>query len=95
MLRVRWGPVNDMLPVPWVHADETVLHRIVRSAFEIGAEIEAVVGKAPDWNQPWARARLLRVMTGRNEHDLVLVDEEGFSVDDRDVQVARLAVTIH
>ncbi len=53
------------------------------------------MGRAPEWTEPWARARLLRVVVGRNEHDRILVDEDGFEVDDRDVQVARLAVAIH
>jgi hypothetical protein len=94
-VRVRWGAIDDMLPVAWVHADEHVLHHVVDKAFAIGAEIQAVVGRAPERSDPWARARLLRVTTGRNEHDLVLIDQDGFAVDDRDVQLARLAVSIH
>jgi hypothetical protein len=94
-VRVRWGAIDDMLPVPWVHADEHILHHVVQKAFAIGAEIEAVVGRAPERSDPWARARLLRVTTGRHEHDLVLIDQDGTAVDDRDVQLARLAVSIH
>ena len=94
-VRVRWGAIDDMLPVAWVHADEHVLHHVAHKAFAIGAEIQAVVGRAPERSDPWARARLLRVTTGRNQHDLVLIDQDGFAVDDRDVQLARLAVSIH
>ena len=94
-VRVRWGAIDDMLPVAWVHADEHILHHVVHKAFAIGAEIQAVVGRASERSDPWARARLLRVTTGRNQYDLVLIDQDGFAVDERDVQLARLAVSIH
>jgi len=94
-LRLRWANIDDMLPVPWVHGDEDVLDHLSSKAFTLGIAIEAVVGRAPEWTVPWARARLLRVIVGRREHDRILIDEDGFEVDERDVQVARLAVAIH
>jgi hypothetical protein len=94
-VRLRWGFLDEMLPAPWVHRDEIVLYDLKRKAHTLGIEIEAVVGSAPGWDEPWARARRCRATAGQSEYDLVLFDEEGLPVDDRDVQLARLATTIH
>lgn len=51
---------------------------------------EAVIGSAPGWAEPWARTRVCRVEKVRNGWGLVLLDEEGFPIDERDVQLARV-----
>ncbi|MEO6775278.1 MAG: hypothetical protein ABI467_20100 [Kofleriaceae bacterium] len=43
----------------------------------------------------WSRAQRLEVLQGRSEYDVVLVDETGRVIDDRDVQLARLETAIH
>jgi hypothetical protein len=53
--------------------------------------LEVVVGSAPGWAEPWARAQLCRVVRESRGYGTVLVDDEGFAVDDRDVQLARIA----
>ena len=58
-------------------------------------DIIAVVGSAPGWEEPWARARRLEVLRGEREHDILLFDELGRYVDDRDVQLARLEAEIN
>jgi len=57
--------------------------------------ILAVVGSAPEWDDPWSCARRLELVRGAREHDLMLFDELGRYVDDRDVQVARLETVIN
>ena len=49
----------------------------------------AVVGPAPAWDDPWARAERLEVFEV-GPYRQVFVDENGDPVDDRDVQIARL-----
>lgn len=63
-------------------------------AQEQGEALELVTGSAPGWADPWARARRCHVRRDADGYRLTLVDEEGFAVDDRDVQLARLATTI-
>jgi hypothetical protein len=94
-VRLRWGQVDEMLPVPWVHRDEHWLHDVKHKARDLGVEIDAVVGGAPDLDEPWSRAERFSVHAWPTEYDLALVDADGFVVDDRDVQIARLAATIH
>jgi hypothetical protein len=86
--------IDDMLPVSWVHSDEVRLYELMRKAHDRGTGIEAVVGR-PSWPAPWARARAYRVMQGRDRYDLVLVDQRGMVVDERDIQLARLSETVH
>jgi hypothetical protein len=44
-----------------------------------------------DRAEPWARAQLCRVVRDSSGYGIVLVDDEGFAVNDRDVQLARIA----
>jgi hypothetical protein len=94
-VRLRWGFIDEMLPSPWVHRDEHVLHDLKRRAQALEVGIEVVAGSAPGWDDPWSRAQRCRIAPGPFEYDLVLYDEQGFPMDDRDVQLARLAATIH
>lgn len=61
----------------------------------LGVAIEAVVGSAPGWEQPWSRIRRFEVEQGASEYQVVLVDERGRVIDERDVQLARLETAIH
>ncbi len=88
--RLRWGFVDDMLPVPWVRRDEPRIHGFLRAACERGDIVEAVIGRAAAWSDPWGRAVRCRVVPGRHEWDHTLVDAEGWTVDVRDVQQIRV-----
>jgi hypothetical protein len=63
-------------------------------ARSLGLALEAVVGSAPGWEQPWSRVQRLEVEQGTSEYELVLVDETGRVIDERDVQLARLETAI-
>ena len=89
--RLRWGFVDDRLPVPWVHRDEPTLYRLIQEAKEKGLELEIVTAMPPSWKNPWARPRRCRVLGGDKFWERALVDEDGFVVEERDVQLARLA----
>ena len=88
---MQWGFLDEMIPAPWVHPDELCLYGLKSQALEGEKMLEVVVGSAPGWAEPWARAQLCRVVRESRGYGRVLVDDEGFAVDDRDVQLARIA----
>jgi len=89
-VRLRWGFLDEMLPAPWLHRDEPTLYNMIREAHEQGHDIELVAGSAPGWSNPWSRARRCLVEKV-SDYDFVLFDETGRAVEERDVQLARLA----
>jgi len=56
-----------------------------------GAQLEVVVGTAPGWADPWARARRVSVQCGEHGWPVRIVDETGRVLDDDEIQRARLA----
>ena len=92
-VRLRWGFLDEMIPAPWVHPDELCLYGLKRQAQEGEKMLEVVLGSAPGWAEPWARAQFCRVVPESRGYGMVLVDDEGFAVDDRDVQLARIATS--
>lgn len=93
-VRLRWGFLDQMISAPWVHRDEPGLYGLMHQAYDRGLEIEAVIGSAPGWAEPWARAQIYRVEKDLSGYWLLLVDDEGSVVDERDVQLARLVESV-
>jgi len=89
-LRLRWGFLDESIPAPWVRWDETKLYDLKRQAHDSGSELEVVIGGAPGWADPWARACRCRVVEDPRGYSWWLLDDDGFAVDDREVQLARL-----
>ena len=89
-VRLRWGFLDEMFRVPWVHRDELRLHDLMRQASKQGQAIEAVIGSTPGWTKPWARAKVYQIEKDTSGNWFHLVDEEGYPIDDRDVQLAHL-----
>ncbi len=94
-VRLRWGFLDELLPATWVHRDEPRLYHLTTKAHALGVALEVVIGHAPGWDDPWARMQRCRVVTGQSEYDLHLFTEDGQHVDPWDVQIARLAATLH
>ncbi|MCA9608225.1 MAG: hypothetical protein KC619_21595 [Myxococcales bacterium] len=90
-VRLRWGFLDDRLPAPWVHRDEPTLYELARSAHASGSPLEVVTGAAPGWDDPWSRGRLAYVEEEPGAWRTYLVDEDGYVIDEADVQRARLA----
>ena len=88
-VRVRWGFLDELIPVPWVHPDEPTLHNLELTAFEQGVPLEIVAGHVPDWSDPWWRVQLAHVV--KQNWRTWLVDGNGDGIDERDIQLARLA----
>jgi hypothetical protein len=89
-VRLRWGFLDEMIPAPWVHRDEPRLYGLMRRAHELGVPLEVVVGSAPGWGEPWSRARRVYVRSDEPRWRWWLEDEEGYPIDEADVQLARL-----
>ncbi|MBI5446721.1 MAG: hypothetical protein HY900_36580 [Deltaproteobacteria bacterium] len=90
-VRLRWGFLDEMIPAPWVHRDESTLFDLLREAETGGETLEVVWGSAPGWADPWARAVTCRVERDADGHTELLIDEAGWAIDDREVQAARRA----
>lgn len=89
-LRLRWGFLDEMLPAPWVHRNESTLYHLLKEAHERQLALEVVVGSAPGWADPWARARRAFVATDAWHSPSLLADEQGYEIARADVQLARL-----
>ncbi len=84
----------EMVPAPWHHPDEPTLYRMMREAFEMAMGLIAVVGPAPAWEAPWARAERLMVAQPA-PYLYVLVDDNGYVVNEHDVQLARFEAVVN
>ncbi len=88
-VRLRWRSIDEMIPAPWVHRDEPSIHDLLQRAHDLGHPLEVVVGEAPEWSDPWSRAR--RARPWKEGWWWWLADERGQVIDPDDVQMARLA----
>jgi hypothetical protein len=89
-VRLRWGFLDEMLPAPWVHRDESTLYHLLKDAHERRMPLEVVAGSAPGWADPWSRAQRAFVATDAWHSPSRLADEDGFEIPRADVQLARL-----
>lgn len=92
-VRLRWGFLDETIPAPWVHRDEEVLYNLMTRAHEHRAPLEVVVGNAPSWSDPWARAEPAFVQKDEDGWQLWLVGEDGYTIDEAEVQLARFAMS--
>ena len=89
-VRLRWGFLDEKIPAAWVHRDEPTLYHLMKRAHELGVPLEVVVGSAPGWAVPWARAQRAYVEKEGQGWRTWLVDEQGYAIDEDEVQLARL-----
>jgi hypothetical protein len=90
-VRLRWGFLDEMIPVPWVHRDEPTLHHLMQQACRLRVPLEVVLGSAPGWANPWSRAQRAFVEKEEGGWQSWLVDEQGHVLFEDEVQLARLA----
>ena len=83
-----WRPRDERLPVSWLQWDEPSLHDLKREALARDADVEVVVGAAPDMERPWANAD--RCWVAEDDRGYWLIADDGFALDDDDVQRARI-----
>lgn len=90
-VRVRRGFLDERIPAPWALADEPRLRELLQRAAAEGVQLEVVAGTAPGWEDPWSRARRVRVRPDATGWSYLLVDAMGYPVHEWDVQAARVA----
>lgn len=56
-VRLRWGFLDEMLPVWWGPRGTEDLEAILTRAASTGTTVELVVGSAPSWENLWSRAQ--------------------------------------
>ena len=91
-VRLRWGFVDAMLHAPWFQPGDQSLVDVLRDAAKRGVPVDLVVGSAPGWENPWARAR--RVFVHAREGEWLLVEgaaNELPMIPVADVQAVRAA----
>lgn len=86
--------LDETIAAPWVHWEEHGLYQLKKAALAADTPLEVVVGSAPGWADPWARARIAHVEGDPAGLRTWLVDEEGSFIDDFEVQRARLAEVV-
>lgn len=89
-VRLRWGFLDEFIPAPWVDRDEPTLYNLAESAHAMKVPLEVVVGSAPGWAEPWSRVRRAFVQKAPGSWQASLVDENGYQIDESEVQRARL-----
>jgi hypothetical protein len=87
--RVQWGFLDRMFRAPWVQLEEPSLYGIIRRAHEVSCTLDVVVGHAPGWEDPWARAVRCRTRQAADAWSPHLVGLNGLFIDPRDVQAVR------
>jgi hypothetical protein len=90
-VRLRWGFLDEFIPAPWVDRDEPTLRDLMQSAHAMKVPLEVVVGSAPGWAEPWSRVRRAFVEKTPGSWRASLVGEDGYVIDESEVQRARLS----
>ena len=61
-VRLRWGFLDEHLPVDWALPGDQSLHSVLEECRESGDLVEIVLGSAPGWNEPWSRAICAKIL---------------------------------
>ena len=91
MVRLRWGFLDDALPVDWAEEGDTSLPSMLRMVNESGAVLEVVTGHAPSLADPWSRARRVRVSRKGLGRTVLRDARTGERISFAEIQAARLA----
>ena len=75
-VRLRWGFLDELLPVAWNVGALPRLHETLVEAARQGAWVELVTRSAPGWEDPWSRAWLARPF-GADRWTAVIADGHG------------------
>jgi len=89
-VRVRRRGLDETFRVPWVHRVETRLYGLMQEAAEGAGWMEVVLRPTRTEEDPWAEAELCRVVPWPGTRWRRLVGVDGYAVDERDVQRARV-----
>lgn len=89
-VRLRWGFLDERLPVEWSLPGEMGIYEILRDAAERDHDVQVVIGSSPGWKEPWARAKHASVERGGYGPMTVFVDELQDEVPLEQIQAVRI-----
>jgi hypothetical protein len=90
-VRLRWGFIDELLPADFSAPGELRLHDILEQAMESGSPVDLVIGTAPGWEDPWARAHRVQVLELAPWDVRLLEGDAQHILNKIDIQAIRLA----
>jgi hypothetical protein len=89
-VRLRWGFLDDIFPVSWAMPGDPNLHDLLERARQADAPVDLVLRTAPGWNDPWSRARRVKVVDIGPWQATVREGEMEFPISRLDIQAMRI-----
>ncbi len=91
-VRTQWRQYRETLRAYWVEYEELSLSADLKRAYDARHCVEVVLDEAPDWDEPWATARVLRVGAVDQNCGLeyCVADDDGFRIDMERLQALRV-----
>jgi hypothetical protein len=90
-VRLRWGFLDDIFPVSWATPGDPNLYDLLEHARQAEAPVDLVLRTAPGWNDPWSRARRVKVVNIGPWQVTVREGEMEFPISRLDIQAIRQA----
>lgn len=88
-VRLRWGFLDELLPVDWALPGEPSVYDILEHAHSRGEAVDLVVGAAPGWSDPWSRARRGYSVAVGSSWVAVRLEHTVWQFDIREIQAVR------
>ena len=88
-VRLRWGFVDEVLPVDWAVPGDDHIYDILKECYAAGTRVDLVSGSAPGWNDPWSRARSVKIVSLEAYCAVLESEGEQWSLSRHDIQAIR------
>ncbi len=88
-VRLRWGFLNEVLPVDWAVPGDVHLYEMLKECHARGTRVDLVWGSAPGWNDPWSRARSVKVVLLEAYYAVIEGDGQQWSLPRSEIQAIR------
>ena len=90
-VRLRWGFLNDTLPVDWAVPGDPSLYEALQEYRATNQPVQIVWGSAPGWSDPWSRARRVNIVSF--DAGMLIVESDGlqWQIPRYDIQAVRPA----
>jgi hypothetical protein len=93
-VRLRWGFLDEVLPVDWAVPGDRHLYDILKACCETGSAVDLVWGSAPGWTDPWSRAHRLTVVSLGPRSVVVASENQQWELPRQDIQAVRPATGV-
>jgi len=88
-VRLRWGFLDEVLPVDWAVPGDVHLYEMLDECHARGTRVDLVWGSAPGWNDPWSRARSVKVVSLEAYYVVIEGDGQQWSLPRSEIQAIR------